>query len=615
MRITWCKLFLFLFLGVFSEVLAESLPDTIILTNQSFDKIELSQAGYVVNSPEENDPFVVWKTMLPKGGKLVSSAIGFSRDIFWIGFTAKNVSPNVISCMIEIDNPQIDYVDIYSLRQDSLEHVLSSGDKIPFYQRAIAHRNFLVPFLLSPGETKSFMIKLDKRNSTVVLPVYLWNAQQHAETDYKRNLGYGLYFGFIGLCLLYALMAFFFLRKSIYIWYFLLVTATAIYLLTALGFSFQYGYPTSTDFNSKFRVYLEVVSSIILLQFSERFLKISVYAPFIQKALRYLLIIFVALIVSSFVAYDFFSRYSLWVLPALNSLMLLSGLLIILAAILSYPKQKLTVIFFFTAFGMLLAGYGSMALSEFGIINVEKFPFNPVMIGSSIEIFIFSLALSYQIKKLYDERNLLSLRLADQQKAMLKSYIEGVERERVRIGRELHDDIGSRLSSLKRFISKHDEGDGFLHTQLDKLNDDIRTMSHQLAPQALQMAGLKKLLYELGYQTEQATSLKVDIQFYDFPDQLPEEMSTQLYRIAQEAINNVVKHAQASHIDLQFFGYADELVITIDDDGSGISAIKNEGIGIQNMKARVSSMNGTFEMSSKPGRGTSLLVKIPLITL
>jgi signal transduction histidine kinase len=126
------------------------------------------------------------------------------------------------------------------------------------------------------------------------------------------------------------------------------------------------------------------------------------------------------------------------------------------------------------------------------------------------------------------------------------------------------------------------------------------------------MAGLKKMIYELGYQTEQIGSLKVDIQFYDFPDQLPVEVSAQLYRIVQEAINNVQKHADAQNIDMQFFGYPEELIITIDDDGKGISATSKDGIGIQNMKARAEGLNGSFEISSKANKGTSLLFRIPL---
>jgi len=614
MKINWYNLIHIILFCWSSSAIAASLPDTIIVKENLHDRIDLFHTGFMVSSETDIEPTHIWQQLSQQSRQALSSSIGFSKNIFWIGFSVKNSTKNDLDEIIEIDNPQLDYVTIYRVLPDSIQSVLISGDKLPFHNRVVLHRNYLLPFHLIPGETATFILKLDKRNSTVFLPTYLWSAQKYDEMDYQRNLGYGLYFGFSGLCLIYALMAFIFIRKEIYIWYFLLVLASATYLFTALGFTFQYIYPFSADFNSVFRVYLEVVSSIILLKFAEHFLNIKIHTPRIKKALHYLLLTFITLIALSVVAYDFLNTNSVWILPVLNSLMLLGGVLIILSAILSYPQQNQIVAFFFTAFGVLMLGYGLVTLGEFGWVRLEKFPVNPVLIGSGVESFIFSIALSYQIKKLYDERNDLSLKLAEQQKIMLKSYIEGVERERVRIGRELHDDIGSRLSSIKRFMAKNNEED-FAQLQLDKLCEDVRTMSHQLAPPALHIAGFKKMIYELGYQTEQSGSLKVDIQFYDFPDRLPDEISAQLYRIVQEAINNVQKHADAQNIDMQFFGYTEELIVTIDDDGKGFSSNSKDGIGIQNMKARTEGLNGSLEISSKANKGTSLLFQIPLHSL
>lgn len=615
MRIICCNLLFVFILCQTIGIRAQSLPDTIQLINKHSQKIDLLHQGYVISNEKDLTPESAWQLLTQQQKQPVSSSIGFTKNIFWVGFTLQNLTASPIEEVIEIDNPQLDYVTVYQVLSTGIQHQYTTGDKFLFNKRPVNNRNFLFPIDLAAGETITLIIKIDKRNTTVNLPIYLWNDQEHAKADYQRNLGYGLYFGFVGLCLVYALMAFLFLRKPVYAWYFLWVFGSAFYVFTALGFSFQYLYPFTTDFNSPFRVYLEVANVITFIKFSEHFLNLSVFTPRIRKILQYFLLTFFTLIALSAIAYDFFESNSVWVLPVLNALMLGSGLLVILSAILSFPKQKLIVTYYFIAFGMLMIGFGMVTIGEFGWIAVEKFPVNPVMVGSGIEIFIFSMALSYQIRKLYDERNQLSLKLAEQQKAMLKSYIEGVERERVRIGRELHDDIGSRLSSIKRFMLKHNEEDDFAQLQLDQLCEDVRTMSHQLAPQALHLAGLKKMIYELGYHTERTTSLKVDVQFYDFPDELPEEISSQLYRIVQEAINNVLKHAEAQNIDIQFFGYPEELVITLDDDGKGISENSKDGIGIQNMKARTQSLNGSFEISSKANKGTSLLFRIPLQSL
>jgi signal transduction histidine kinase len=583
--------------------------DTIKL-QPSFAKIDIIESGVALSSSSDWSPTQAWRELQKEPVGAAHVYVGFTDDIWWVGFTAQNLAAQELETVLVVDNPQIDWLSVFEIGATGQAKTISeTGDGFLFSQRVINNRNFLFPITLNPGETKTIVLKLDKRNSSIALPVFLWNETDLNERIYAENIGFGLFFGFLLLCFLYAVLVFAFLRKAVYGWYALWIVGTGLYLSTALGFSFQYLYPNVVGFNSYFRIYLEVALFLFLVKFTQAFLDLSRYEPRLHRGLNYILYFFGSLVFLSALALDFFTRNGVWIIPIVNATLIGGGLLIFLGAIKTFTRQRVTVVFYFAAFGFLMISYMAVNLSEFGVVSLQEIPVNPVLIGSSLEIFIFSIALTYQMKNIYEERNRLSISLARQQKDLLKAYVEGVEKERERISRELHDDIGSRLGSLKRFFSAPNDNQ-VIQNQIDILCEDVRTMSHQLSPAALKIAGLRQMILDLAMETEESASVQVNVQFYDLPDVLPDEISHHLYRIVQESISNVVKHAQATEVDIQFFNHHGELVITLDDNGKGFDPRKiSRGIGLKNIKARVESLNGSFELSSNAGQGTSILIK------
>ncbi len=605
---------LFLFLSITCLGLSRAQGQDTLLASEVNYRQSIIQAASVLPTASDLQAEDAWAQIKTKAQDQESVTVGFTANIFWIAFKLKNDQPSQQEFIVEVDNPQIDW--LYFYRVDSVGHCTlleATGDKLLFEKRPLLHRNFALPIQLKAGETQTLLIKIDKRNSSLTFPIYLWDARDFHEKSYSENLWFGIFFGTIVLCLAYALMAFIFLRRALYGWYFLLVLTSAAYLFTALGYSFQYIYPNVLDFNSYFRVYIIVALSVLVSKFSQSFLNLPTYEPRICRWINYILIVFGIIAFSSIFMLDFLTRNGLWVIPIINSLMLTGGILLVVAAFRSFSKQRTTVVIYFMAWGSLLMGYLIMTASEFGVIPVEDLPVNPVLIGSSLEAFIFSIGLTYQVKKIYTERNLLSLSMARQQKELLKAYVEGTEKERGRIARELHDDIGSRLGSLKRFIDSKERNEE-LEKQIDIICRDVRTMSHQLSPPSIHVSGLRQLVQQVIDETRKQTNIQIEAQYYDLPDLLSGEMVHHIFRIVQEGLNNTLKHAQATEVDLQFFVHDDELVLTIEDNGRGFDTSKHAGgIGIQNMRVRTESLNGIIEISSMIGNGTSIMIRVPLL--
>jgi signal transduction histidine kinase len=611
MTITYFKYLLFTALLLCANAGRAQQPDTLFLSGIE-TKIDLLPHVKFISSPDNLSPTAALALISQHGFRLAEATIGFTRNVYWGAFIIKNNSSTAISYLLELENPQIDSLQTYIYSGDSITPWVLTGDKFPFTKRALSHRNFIFPIKLTSGESKAVLLKINKRNSSVNFPLNLWKDTFFYEKDSLANLGYGLYFGLTALCALYSVLIFAFLRTSIYLWYFIWIISSAVFVSTGLGFSHQFLYPHATDANSIFRVIIQVINLIAFLKFSQKFLQMEVYTPKVGDAIHYIALFITFLTLPLPFKPTVYFTYSHFLLPFLNWLMIITLALIIYSAGKSYKQQRITITYYFAAFAALIIGVLATVAIEFGVIEAKSFPADPFLMGSALEYLIFSIGLTYQIKKVFDERNDLTLKFAQQQKELLKAYVDGVEKERERISQELHDNIGSRLSTLNRFTSSGSTAENTkLQEQIEILCDDVRNMSHQLSPSALKMAGLKSKIFELAGELEKTNNLKIDIQFYDFDDTLEEEKAVHIYRILQEAFNNIAKHAKATLVDLQFFGHSDELVITLEDNGIGFREMRTGGIGIQNMQARAASLRGILEVSSLPGKGTQLLIRIP----
>lgn len=583
-----------------------------LFVNGNERKVNLLLHSSVLKSNEANES-IAWRKLSADGIKLNTAAVGFTENVFyWIGFTLKNVNERPLEFLFELDNPQIDILEIYSVADSGkTELLLRTGDKLPFAQRQIMHRNFLLTVQLQSQQTKTFLLKIDKRNSSVSFPIYLWNPVQFHEKDYQHNLGYGIYFGFLLLCLIYSTLTYLFLRKAIYLWYSLWIIFSGLVVSTALGFSFQYLYPWTTDFNSVGRVYVELLSTASIGCFLKYFLNIPVLFPKINKWINGI-IYFFFLLALTIPLLSMYPAGSFILLPLINLLIVVLILLFLYVAFKSIKQQKRTVFFFLSAFGAVIVASLIIILGEFGVLSTENMMVNPYMVGSAIEILLFSVGLTFQVKEVYDDRNTLQIKISHHQKEMMHAYVDGIEKERSRIAGELHDDIGSRLGNLNRLIGLPGQNEEQLRQQVELISNDVRSLSHQLAVNH-NTKGLKQMLIDLVSDIQPTTPTKIDLQFYDVPMELGTELIHQFYRCVQEILGNTVKHSKAKQADIQLFGRENELVFTYEDDGVGFDPSRqSKGIGLHQLQTRLQTLKGSIEISSALGSGVQMMIRIPL---
>lgn len=200
----------------------------------------------------------------------------------------------------------------------------------------------------------------------------------------------------------------------------------------------------------------------------------------------------------------------------------------------------------------------------------------------------------------------------------LEQLMEGQEVERQRIARELHDGIGQSLAALKIQMQFDEDPNAMKHTveRVDSLCNEVRTLSHQMMPMALRENGMAEAIKQLVNRSFSNTEIDADVVVLGVQDRFPEKIEIHLYRILQELIANIIKHANATKVGVQLVLRKDALVLIVEDNGVGFEAKgKPDGIGIGNIYSRVDALRGEMKIRSSPENGTCIHLAIPLDTL
>ena len=198
-------------------------------------------------------------------------------------------------------------------------------------------------------------------------------------------------------------------------------------------------------------------------------------------------------------------------------------------------------------------------------------------------------------------------------KALLSAQValQAETNERRILARDLHDGLGGMLSLLrmkleeyKRQLGQQGQQDEVL-PMLDNIHTELRRTAHHLMPEELLRNGLVSALNDFAISVPNATFQVTGNILLDKDKELV------LYRCAYELVNNAIKHAEATHIGIQLMQHDHELVLTVSDDGKGMT-MENEGMGLQNIRERISSYKGDLDIITAEGQGTEINIKLPL---
>ncbi len=554
----------------------------------------------------------------PLAGSLLNR--GYTPSNHWLHLRLTAHTPQ--TAFFEVDNPRINAVWFYQVVGHKVVKQVLTGDLQPFDSRGFPGYNWVFPVALDGQTPADLFVMVAKRHEVLGARVKVWANRAFEQKDRNSYLLWGILTGLTALIILINIMGFVATRQSVYGWFIGLIMAIAFHISAQSGLGFQYLWPNFPRLNW---FDPQLLSGWLImfaqLQFMQHFIDQRAGQSRAFRAVQGFKYSLLALLVLNIIlrfSNTFPEAHFRW---TFNLTLLFTVISILLAfwSIFERIRQREKVVLFYTfTFSVQLVGYlvvffinlaftnGRKPLFQIDsyVVIVFNFLFDLVILTSGILFFWFH---AYRQQ---NETLLTTLHLQEQ--AQSQKIINALEIERNRIAEDLYDDVGAMLSTAIGYVSsvlrKPDVGEKFpLLTEARQLLvravDNLRTVSHNLMPKNFAELGLAKSLAETIDKVSASTDIRFQYIVVGQERRLDASTEVQIFRIAIELINNIVKNSQATEATFQLVYGPESLTLLAEDDGPNPPQFTN-------LHSKVAFINGKIDADSSPG-GVTVQAEIP----
>ncbi len=587
-----------------------------------------------VTSPKYAQQFTASSESIPN--------LGVAQAVYWVRFHVRNETQHTTHWRLQMEYPYIDYVDVYLPNPEAYADqftVKRSGAKIPFHEWEIAHRSFMFTLTLPPQAERTYYLRVENADG-IILQLTLWTNEAFFEHTYSEQLWYGFYFGSIGILACYNLFIFFSLRDRSYLYYVLFVTAWGLKELYAEGFSHQYLFPHTPDWNELLDISCGPLSAFFCLRFTANFLQMATHSPRLNRLMTLLCMGWIALAGASyFIALD-------KVAAIINVVTLVTLLMILIVPIKFWydgyrPSRYLVLAFTSFLVTALMAVSATM-----GLLPTHEFWIKTYPMGFILLMLLLSWALADRInelKALAEQKRLHTLEL---QKA--KEAAETANQAKSTFLANMSHELRSPLNAVLGFAQvmirsqtlppEHQE-----HIRIIRRSGDhLLTLINQVLDLSKIEAGRMTLneknfdVHNLLHDVEEMFVLKAEKKhltlIFEVNSDVPQYVRTDEVKLRQVLINllnNAMKFTEEGGVTLdcrlsiQGQSSIVNLRFSISDTGPGIAREEMDrvfeafgqtntgrqtqegtGLGLPISRKFVQLMGGDIQLTSEVGRGT-----------
>ena len=552
---------------------------------------------------------------------------GYNTSFHWLFFELEAV--NDASLMLEIEYANIDHIELFEVKANGQISSLGlSGDRFKYTQRPFVNNNYVFPIRLKAHEKAKYFLLLDQRNAILSFFIRLWNRPIFLQTDREEYFVWGGFIGAISIIFVINLIMLLVTKDWIYFWYSMYGHCMTMHLFSDAGLGFQYLWPTLPIINQYDPVYLYIWAAMIAqITFMQYFIHQNRRNSRIfwwNNAFKILLTVaLIAAIGIHFFEVEGKEAYMYKVVSKATSYFVL--IIVILTTISLYERwheQERMVRYYGYALVIQFLGYMAVAGINFCQSEGWALPFDIetyVIIGITVlfDTIFFSYGLAHRYNLFQLKNKALELNLLQAQQIGQQRVIEALEYERRRLAQDLHDDVGATLSTAKGYLSvlnRKGTTPKLLQAQLllDEAAEELRMISHQLMPKHFDKIGLAKAIEET---VRKVSTDKLYVQFMCIgqTQKLTTETETLIFRMVNELVRNIQKHAQATEATVQLAYHDTFLNLIVEDNGTGFNARQGEGVGLRNIRTKAEYLNAELAIDTSK-HGTSVILTIPFLS-
>jgi two-component system, sensor histidine kinase LadS len=611
-------LFLFLYLSFCSVfAVAQSGKNTLYLTQNTPQPIALhhklailSDAKGSLTAADVSDEKHADKWIIQPNDVI---QFGYSDAYNWVRLTIKNADTVATDWIWELDIPATQRVDMYQITDGVCVKSIQTGTDFPFAKRWLAHRLFLFPIALKPQESSTLYVRVHNDLGSLSFFSHLYSKDNWHTVDANNMAVWVFFYTLFLLSLLVAIALLISLKEQLYAYYCGYIVCIILLLGNNSGFTYAYLWSNTPQMVFYIKLYSLLGLVVFMLNFQYHLLyTVASKRPIIGYGIRVLsgALLICVFLVSIGIPISVMQR----IIPIGHTINVCG--IIWIAGLLLYSivlRYRPAYYFSIAVVPILIVGL-LMILRNYQFIHAE-FLSSPFVMPTAFLIEIIALFFTLL-------QHIFALRKVEQAKIKAE---QALHYDRIRISRDLHDNVGAHLTQII--------------TGLDFLEQKNAANKPALANLKLlsqkSIAQLRETIWTLHNDTINAA---------DFSDKLiaytrrqvaimpkltlrivrdaPEDLETfnlaplqalNLYRIVQEAINNALKYAQATHLSLHFDYQKPYFTIIIKDNGIGFDTkddARADAYGLQNMRARATEINATFELQSAKNEGTTVTIRL-----
>ena len=549
--------------------------------------------------------------------------INFDSHDMWLKTTLLPADDPLHTRVLELPGHLFWAVDVWFEQVDGqIEHQYA-GTGYPYTSRPIKHSG--VAFNIPAGNSGpvKVLIRFQTR-MPINFTALVWDEEPWTEYLFNQRAWYGIFFGAILILCFYNIFLAFTLKDKSYLYYVGYIISLSFVVVLYSGLAEEYLWP-----QGKTRVFILMISGFGIffgVGFVNNFLRIKERVPLLYRVTTTVSVL--ALI------FGITHALRIHIVPAvmrgtlMHVLLLIGCLYFIGVSIISYLMGMKQARFLALSMVALLSGMIIYLLYTYGLIKYDIYFIHALEMGSLVEGVLLSLALTDRINLLSQEKDRAEKQALDSQRTFSKRLIHAQEIDREKFSNTMHDSIGHGMLVLKQNLERiskppdpDETGRGsecFEAIQdqaqyCSEILDDVRRMSHDLHPHLLKRLGLKMAIESTLERAFSRQGIEWQADIEDLPRNIDSDREITIYRVIQECVNNILKHAKASEVMFSLRVDGEDVLVNIKDDGDGfdVSDQVAGSRGLNEMKGRIKLFGGWFEIESKTGAGTHVKFGIP----